>query len=95
MSGETRHDDNRLPHRRGARGTHRRCGELPIPPYRGDTLPSIDYDAHPAYGGMFARPTLRERLSALNVFLRTFAFVTIRRIVDYDNMPLSDQGSRL
>ena len=25
---------------------------------------------------------------ALNVFLRTFAFVTIRRIVDYENMPL-------
>ena len=63
-------------------------GELPIPPYRGNTLPSIDYDAHPAYGGMFARPTFRERLYALNVFLRTFAFVTIRRIVDYDNMPL-------
>ena len=37
---------------------------------------------------MFARPTFRERLYALNVFLRTFAFVTIRRIVDYDNMPL-------
>ena len=31
---------------------------------------------------------MRERLHALNVFLRTFAFVTIRRIVDYDNMPL-------
>src|SRR5689334_24833872 len=63
-------------------------GELPIPPYRGNTLPSIDYDAHPAYGGMLAPATFRERLYALNVFLRTFAFVTIRRIVDYDNMPL-------
>ena len=30
----------------------------------------------------------RERFHALNVFLRTFAFVTIRRIVDYENMPL-------
>ncbi|MDN3277282.1 hypothetical protein QWJ07_23665 [Frankia sp. RB7] len=63
-------------------------GELPIPPYRGNTLPAIDYDAHPAYGGMFLKPTLRERLYALNIFARTFAFVTIRRIVDYDNMPL-------
>jgi hypothetical protein len=62
--------------------------ELPIPPYRGSTLPAIDYDAHPAYGGIFPKPTLRELLSALNVFVRTFAFVTIRRIVDYDNMPL-------
>lgn len=63
-------------------------GELPIPPYRGNTLPAIDYDAHPAYGGMLPKPTFRERLHALNVFARTFAFVTIRRIVDYDNMPL-------
>lgn len=63
-------------------------GELPIPPYRGTTLPTIDYDAHPAYGGMLPKPTFRERLHALKVFLRTFAFVTIRRIVDYDNMPL-------
>lgn len=62
--------------------------ELPIPPYRGNTLPAIDYDAHPAYGGMFPKPTFRERLYAVNVFLRTLAFVTIRRIVDYDNMPL-------
>jgi hypothetical protein len=61
---------------------------LPIPPYRGTSLPEIDYDAHPAYGGMLPKPTLRERLGALNVFLRTFAFVSIRRIVDYDNMPL-------
>lgn len=62
--------------------------ELPIAPYRGDRLPAIDYNSHPAYGAMFAKPTLRERLYALNVFLRTFAFVTIRRIVDYENMPL-------
>ena len=61
---------------------------LPIPPYRGTSLPEIDYDAHPAYGGMFPKASLRERLHALNVFLRTFAFVSIRRIVDYDNMPL-------
>jgi hypothetical protein len=62
--------------------------ELPIPPYRGNALPEIDYDAHPAYVGMLPKPSLRERLHALNVFGRTFAFVTIRRIVDYDNMPL-------
>jgi hypothetical protein len=61
---------------------------LPIPPYRGTSLPKIDYEAHPAYGGMFPKASLRERMSALNVFLRTFAFVTIRRVVDYDNMPL-------
>src|SRR2546430_11169822 len=61
---------------------------LPIPPYRGTSLPEIDYDAHPAYGGMFPKASLRERLHALNIFLRTFAFVSIRRIVDYDNMPL-------
>src|SRR6267154_3646178 len=61
---------------------------LPIPPYRGTTLPSIYYDAHPAYGGLFPKATLRERAHALYVFLRTFAFVSIRRIVDYDNMPL-------
>ena len=61
---------------------------LPNPPYRGTTLPSIDYDAHPAYGGMFPKATLRERIYALKVFVRTFVFVTIRRIVDYDNMPL-------
>jgi hypothetical protein len=61
---------------------------LPIPPYRGTSLPEIDYDAHPAYGGMFPKATLRERLQALTAFLRTFGFVSIRRIVDYDNMPL-------
>ena len=61
---------------------------LPIPPYSGTSLPRIDYDAHPAYGGLFPKATLRERIHALNVFLRTFAFVSIRRIVDYDNMPL-------
>jgi hypothetical protein len=61
---------------------------LPIPPYRGTSLPAIDYDAHPAYGGTFPKATLRERLQALTLFLRTFAFVSIRRIVDYDNMPL-------
>jgi hypothetical protein len=61
---------------------------LPIPPYRGTSVPEIDYEAHPAYGGLFPKPTLRERIDALSVFLRTFAFVTIRRIVDYDNMPL-------
>ena len=64
------------------------CQALPIPPYSGSSLPRIDYDAHPAYGGLFPKATLRERIHALNVFLRTFAFVTIRRIVDYDNMPL-------
>jgi hypothetical protein len=62
--------------------------ELPIPPYRGATLPAIDYDAHPAYGRLLPKPTLRERIYSLNVFLRSFAFVTIRRIVDYENMPL-------
>jgi len=62
--------------------------ELPIPPYRGTTLPAIDYDAHPAYGRFLPRPTLRERIYSLNVFLRTFAFVMLRRIVDYENMPL-------
>ncbi len=61
---------------------------LPIPPYRGTSLPEIDYDAHPAYGGMFPKATLRERIYALKIFVRTFAFVSIRRIVDYDNMPL-------
>jgi hypothetical protein len=62
--------------------------ELPIPPYRSATLPAIDYDAHPAYGGFLPRPTLRERIHALNVFLRTFGFIIIRRIIDYENMPL-------
>jgi len=61
--------------------------ELPIPPYRGATLPVIDYDAHPAYGGILPKPTLRERLRSLHVFLRTFGFITVRRIVDYENMP--------
>lgn len=67
---------------------HAELRELPIPPYRGSSLPAIDYDAHPAYGAMFAKPSLRERVHALSVFAKTFAFVTIRRIVDYDNMPL-------
>ncbi|MBR0875140.1 phytanoyl-CoA dioxygenase family protein [Bradyrhizobium tropiciagri] len=62
--------------------------ELPIPPYRGSVLPEIDYDAHPAYGRMLPKPTLAERFQALKIFVRTFAFVTIRRIVDYENMPL-------
>ncbi|HEY2246788.1 MAG TPA: phytanoyl-CoA dioxygenase family protein [Bradyrhizobium sp.] len=62
--------------------------ELPIPPYRGATLPAIDYNAHPAYGAFLPKPTLRERLRSLNVFLRTFGFITLRRIVDYENMPL-------
>src|SRR5438105_1115147 len=61
---------------------------LPVLPYRGTSLPEIDYDAHPAYGGVFPKATSSERLQALAVFLRTFAFVSIRRIVDYDNMPL-------
>src|SRR3981081_2419240 len=66
---------------------------LPIPPYRGTSLPEIDYDAHPAYGGTFPKPTLPERLQALSVFLRTFAFVSVRRIVDYENMPLLTKES--
>jgi len=61
---------------------------LPIPPYRGTSLPEIDYDTHPAYGGILPKATLRERLQALSTFLRAFAFVTVRRIVDYENMPL-------
>ncbi len=61
---------------------------LPIPSYRGTSLPEIDYDAHPAYGAMLPKPTLRERAQALTTFLRAFAFVGIRRIVDYENMPL-------
>lgn len=65
-----------------------RMQALPNPPYCGRSLPRIDYDAHPAYGGLFPKATLRERIHAMNVFTRTFAFVTIRRIVDYDNMPL-------
>ena len=65
-----------------------RMQALPIPPYSGKSLPAIDYDAHPAYGGMFPKPGLRERIDAMYVFLRTFSFVSIRRIVDYDNMPL-------
>jgi hypothetical protein len=62
--------------------------EPPTPPYRGTTVPAIDYDAHPAYGGMLPKPTVSERLYALKIFVGTFAFVTIRRIVDYENMPL-------
>ncbi|WP_431204209.1 phytanoyl-CoA dioxygenase family protein [Bradyrhizobium betae] len=62
--------------------------ELPIPPYRSSILPQIDYDTHPAYGAMLPRPTLGERVEALSRFLRTFAFVAIRRVVDYENMPL-------
>ena len=61
---------------------------LPIPPYRGNSLPVLDYDAHPAYGAILPKPTLRERLQALTIFLRAFAFVSLRRIVDYENMPL-------
>jgi hypothetical protein len=61
---------------------------LPVPPYRGPYLPDIDYDAHPAYGLAFQNPTLRERLQALKTFLLSFAYVGIRRIVDYENMPL-------
>jgi hypothetical protein len=71
---------------------------VPIPPYRGTSLPRIDYDAHPAYGGTFPKATARERLSALYVFARSFAFVTIRRLVDYENMPLLSKeagGGRL
>jgi hypothetical protein len=63
-------------------------GTLPIPPYPGTTLPDVDYDAHPAYGGTFPRATLGERFASLKVFAKTFAFVGIRRIVDYENMPL-------
>jgi len=61
---------------------------LPIPPYRGTSVPEIDYETHPAYGRLFPKPTFRERIEALSIFIRTFAFVSIRRIVDYDNMPL-------
>jgi len=61
---------------------------LPIPPYRGTALPRIDYDRHPAYGAMLPTPGLRERIQALTTFMRTFAFIAIRRIVDYENMPL-------
>jgi len=61
---------------------------LPVPPYRGPYLPEINYDAHPAYGAVFPQPTLRERLQALKVFLLSFGFVGVRRIVDYENMPL-------
>ncbi|MBI3434489.1 MAG: phytanoyl-CoA dioxygenase family protein [Proteobacteria bacterium] len=71
---------------------------LPVPPFRGTSLPDIDYASHPAYGGTFQPSTARERLQALVTFLRSFAFVTFRRIVDYDNMPLLSKevgGGRL
>ncbi len=61
---------------------------LPVPPYRGTTLPDIDYDAHPAYGGTFPAPTARERISALKTFAMSFAFVGVRKLIDYENMPL-------
>jgi len=61
---------------------------LPVPPYRASVLPGIDYDAHPAYGHLFPPATPRERLQALTTFLLSFTFVAIRRIVDYENMPL-------
>jgi hypothetical protein len=66
---------------------------LPNPPYRGTGLPDIDYDAHPAYGGTFPQATLGERLYALKIFAKSFAFVTIRRLVDYENMPLLSKAA--
>lgn len=59
-----------------------------VPSYREPRLPEIDYDAHPAYGGTFAPASLSERLRALMVFTRGFIFVAIRKLVDYENMPL-------
>jgi hypothetical protein len=71
---------------------------LPVPPYRGAYLPEIDYDAHPAYGGALPQPTLGERLHAMKTFLMSFGYVGLRRIVDYENMPLLTKeaaGNRL
>ncbi|WP_297534194.1 phytanoyl-CoA dioxygenase family protein [Nitrobacter sp.] len=70
----------------------------PVPAYRSSSLPDIDYDAHPAYGGTCPAVTLYERLHALRVFAKSFIFVTIRRVVDYENMPLLSKeagGGRL
>ena len=61
---------------------------LPIPPYSGTSLPGSTTTRIRPMAALFPKATLRERIYALNVFLRTFAFVSIRRIVDYDNMPL-------
>jgi len=63
-------------------------GSLPAPAYRGTNLPDIDYDAHPAYGGTFPAPSAAERLKALKTFGMSFAFVGIRKLIDYENMPL-------
>jgi hypothetical protein len=66
---------------------------LPVAPYRANTLPVIDYDSHPAYGRLFSRPSWRERLAAISTFSRSFLFVAVRRLVDYENVPLLSKES--
>jgi hypothetical protein len=63
-----------------------KLGALPVSKYLPNSVPSIDYDAHPAY--KFPNASLSERIKSLSLFAKSFAFVALRRVLDYENLPL-------
>lgn len=59
-----------------------------FPPADPSRLPNINYDAHPAYGKLYFHPGLAFRLKAQLLFWSNFAFVFLKWLIDYDNLPL-------
>ncbi|AIE86641.1 hypothetical protein [Fimbriimonas ginsengisoli] len=50
-------------------------------------LPIIDYDAHPAYGKAFPKPTLKMRVKALMTLAPWMGFVLGKRLAKMDRIP--------
>lgn len=58
------------------------------PGWKQKHLPRIDYDQHPAYGGMLPKPTLGQRARALALFAKAFGYTSVRRLIDYETLPI-------
>lgn len=55
--------------------------------YSFDHLPTIDYDAHPAYGRVMSMPMLGARLTALGYFGYGFLLASAQRAIDIEHLP--------
>ncbi|RJF75963.1 hypothetical protein [Rhodopseudomonas palustris] len=62
--------------------------------YPFDHLPTIDYDAHPAYGRVMSMPMLGARLKALGYFGYGFLLATAQRAIDIEHLPRPAAGGK-
>lgn len=52
-----------------------------------DRLPEPDYERHPAYGGVFPKPSFALRLKAIKTVAPWLAFVLAKRMLLFDRLP--------